>query len=150
MADTVAPEPHAAHHHSYPVAHIPMLAAMLGNRCPRCRKGKVFQYPALDYLHFSKINDHCPNCGLRYEPEPGFYQLAMYTSYANSVALVVICFFGVYWLLGNPSEWVYIGITIGLGIVLAPLNYRFSRLLALHLFAGHKYVGNNLNQDSPD
>ena len=115
---------------------------MLGNRCPRCREGKVFKYPALDYFHFREINDTCPNCGLHFEPEPGFYQLAMYTSYGNQVALLVICFFAVYNLLGNPSEWVYIGITIGLGFLLAPLNYRISRLMVLYWFGGHKYAGN--------
>ncbi len=136
-ADTVQ----AHHAHPYPVANTPKLVAMLDNRCPRCRKGKVFKYPAVDYFHFRKINENCPNCGLHFEPEPGFYQLAMYTSYANSVALLVVCFFAVYILLDNPNEWVYIGITIGMGVLLAPLNYRFSRLMVLHLFAGHRYAG---------
>jgi hypothetical protein len=41
--------------------------------------------------------------------------------------------------LGDPSEWVYIGTVIGIMILLAPLNYRYSRILYLHLFGGIKY-----------
>jgi uncharacterized protein (DUF983 family) len=130
------------HAHPYKVSQMPAIAAMLGNRCPRCREGKVFKYPALDYVHFREINDNCQNCGLHFEPEPGFYQLAMYASYGNQVALIVICFFAVYILMDNPSsEWVYIGITIGISFLLAPLNYRFSRLMVLYWFGGHRYAG---------
>ena len=84
------------------------------------------------------MNETCPHCGVRLEPEPGFYQGAMYVGYGFTVAVIVIV--GVLlFVLGDPSEWVYIGIIIGLMILLAPLNYRYSRIVYLTLFGGLKY-----------
>jgi hypothetical protein len=72
------------------------------------------------------------------EPEPGFYQGAMYVGYAFTVAVLVIMGIILYFL-GDPSEWVYIGVIIGIMVVLAPLNYRYSRIIYLFLFGGIKY-----------
>lgn len=81
------------------------------------------------------MNDECPQCHVRLEPEPGFYQGAMYVSYAFTVAFLVIISIILY-LLGDFSEWTYIAIIIGVMILLAPLNYRFSRIIFLYLFGG--------------
>lgn len=80
----------------------------------------------------------CPSCGVRLEPEPGFYQGAMYVGYAFTVAMLVIIGIILYFL-GDPSEWVYIGVIIGIMILLAPLNYRYSRIVYLYLFGGIEY-----------
>lgn len=84
------------------------------------------------------MNERCPGCNIRLEPEPGFYQGAMYVSYAFTVAFIVIIGLLLY-LAGHPSEWVYIGAVIGVMVLLIPLNYRYSRILYLHLFGGIKY-----------
>jgi uncharacterized protein (DUF983 family) len=114
------------------------LEALAKGKCPRCRKGKIFPHPTRNLRRFSIMNEHCPVCGVRLEPEPGFYQGAMYVSYAFTVALLVILGTSLY-LLGNPSEWTSIGIIIGIMLILAPLNYRYSRILFLYLFGGLKY-----------
>ena len=72
------------------------------------------------------------------EPEPGFYQGAMYVSYAFAVALIATIGVGLY-LIGDPPEWVYITAIIAITILLAPLNYRASRVIYLHLFGGIKF-----------
>jgi hypothetical protein len=84
------------------------------------------------------MNDFCPHCGLRLEPEPGFYQGAMYVSYGFTVAFIVVIGIILY-LLGDPSEWVYIGTVIGVMVLLIPLNYRYSRIVYLHFIGGIKY-----------
>ncbi|MBX2967134.1 MAG: DUF983 domain-containing protein [Cyclobacteriaceae bacterium] len=84
------------------------------------------------------MNEACPHCGVRLEPEPGFYQGAMYVSYGITVACITVVGLALYFLW-NPSEWMYVGITIGLMLVIAPLNYRFSRIIYLYLFGGIKY-----------
>lgn len=84
------------------------------------------------------MNEVCPHCGKRLEPEPGFYQGAMYVGYAFTVALILVVS-AILYLLGNPSEWVYIGTIIGVSILVAPLNYRYSRIVYLYAFGGIKY-----------
>ena len=98
----------------------------------------MFAYPATNLTRFNKMNEQCPHCGVRLEPEPGFYQGAMYFSYAFTIACMVIVGIILY-VLGDPSEWIYIGTVIAIMILVAPLNYRYSRILYLHLFGGITY-----------
>lgn len=84
------------------------------------------------------MNSTCPNCGVGLEPEPGFYQGAMYVGYAITIAVIIMVGLSLYYL-GDPSEWVYIGIVISLMFLIAPLNYRYSRILYLTFFGGIKY-----------
>ncbi|MBT1697498.1 DUF983 domain-containing protein [Fulvivirgaceae bacterium PWU4] len=115
-----------------------LAAALLQGKCPRCRQGDVFAYPATRLSKFTVMNTQCAHCELRFEPEPGFYQGAMYVSYAFTVAFIVIIGILLY-VLGDPSEWVYIGVVIGVMVLLIPLNYRYSRLLYLYFIGGIKY-----------
>lgn len=84
------------------------------------------------------MNARCPHCDVMLQPEPGFYQGAMYVSYAFAVALIVTIGIVLY-IAGDPPEWVYITAIIALTILLAPVNYRASRILYLHLFGGIKF-----------
>jgi hypothetical protein len=84
------------------------------------------------------MNDTCPHCGVRLEPEPGFYQGAMYVGYAFTVAIIVFIGITLY-VLSDPSEWVYIGTIIAVMGLAIPLNYRYSRIVYLFLFGGVKY-----------
>lgn len=86
------------------------------------------------------MNKTCPHCGVRLEPEPGFYQGAMYVGYGFTIGILVVISAILYFFLGDPSEWVYIGLTIGVMIVFAPVNYRYSRIVYLYLFGGIKYL----------
>lgn len=84
------------------------------------------------------MNETCPHCGVRLEPEPGFYQGAMYVSYAFTVAFIVVV--GVVLYFANvQNEWIYVGTTIAIMLLLAPWNYRVSRIIYLYSFGGLKY-----------
>ena len=51
--------------------------------CPVCKKGKMFRT-------YFQMNDHCPNCGVKYEREPGEYIVAMYINiFATSILFIV-------------------------------------------------------------
>ena len=80
----------------------PLLAALEG-KCPRCRKGDMFQYPLYKISKFHKVHDNCPHCGMQYEIEPGFFYGAMYVSYAPSVGIFLTTAFLVTMFLENPS-----------------------------------------------
>lgn len=111
------------------------LGALLHGKCPRCRQGDMFVYPLRRIGKFNVMHEHCPHCGVRLEPEPGFYQGAMYVGYGITIACI-IALSAILYLAGNPSEWAYIGTIIAFMIVVAPLNYRYSRIIYLYLFGG--------------
>jgi uncharacterized protein (DUF983 family) len=116
-----------------------LAGALLEGRCPRCREGKMFPYPATKLSKFNVMNKTCPHCGVRLEPEPGFYQGAMYIGYGFTVAVMVIVGLILYYFFDDPSEWVYIGVVVAIMILAAPLNYRYSRIVYLYSFGGIKY-----------
>ena len=115
------------------------MTALLEGKCPRCRQGDMFTYPASRILKFNVMNKECPVCGVRLEPEPGFYQGAMYVSYAFTIAFIIMISFILYFFAGDPSEWIYIGVVIAVMLILVPFNYRYSRILFLYMFGGIKY-----------
>lgn len=111
-------------------------AALLQGKCPRCRKGNIFKYRLGErFFHFNKMNETCPQCEVRLEPEPGFYQGAMYVGYGITMIIIILISIVLY-VAGHPSEWVYTGTVIAVMILLIPLNYRYSRILYLYLFGG--------------
>lgn len=99
----------------------------------------MFPYPAGNLAKFYKMHETCPHCGRRLEPEPGFYQGAMYVGYGFTVAVILVISLILYFLVDPASEWVYIGTVIGVMILLVPVNYRFSRIVYLYSFGGIKY-----------
>jgi len=111
---------------------------LLQGKCPRCHKGDIFTFPITSIIRFSTMNTACPVCGVRFEPEPGFYQGAMFVGYAISVVCIVILSLLLFFL-GNPGQWVYIGVISFFMLLLAPFNYRYSRILYLHFFGGIHY-----------
>lgn len=108
-------------------------------KCPKCRKGNVFQYPWVKVAKFSEMHKHCPECGVRFEVEPGFFFGAMYISYAFSVATFIICGLATYLLGNNPEVWVYVTVVIVVVLFTFPASFRYSRILMLHLFSGIHY-----------
>ena len=115
-----------------------LAVAVLLGKCPRCRQGDIFTHPITQLSKFNKMNETCPHCAVMLQPEPGFYQGAMYVGYGFTVAFIIIISLILY-LLGDPSEWVYIGTIILVAVLLAPLNYRYSRIIYLYLFGGIKF-----------
>jgi uncharacterized protein (DUF983 family) len=67
-----------------------LFPSLVSCKCPRCRKGRVFPYSAFNLFAFSKTNDNCPNCGLKFEHETGFFWAAMYISYAFSTIIMIV------------------------------------------------------------
>lgn len=113
--------------------------ALLQGKCPQCHTGDIFRYPlAKNFWKFNQMNTLCPKCGVRLEPEPGFYQGAMYVGYGITTAVIILISIVLY-ALGNYSEWIYIGIIVGVMLLLVPLNYRYSRIIYLYMLGGIKF-----------
>jgi uncharacterized protein (DUF983 family) len=112
--------------------------AIVQQKCPQCRNGKIFKYPAY-HLRFSKMNETCPNCGLHYEIEVGFFWGAMYISYGFTVIIGIIAAVAIYTWLKDPAVYIYLGILALIFVILSPLIFRYSRVLMLYLFGGLKF-----------
>ncbi len=115
--------------------------AMLEARCPRCREGKIFVYPWWQVGKFSRMHEHCPHCGMRYEVEPGLFFGAMFISYAISVGIMIGIGVLSFVVFRDPDNiWLYYVIPItGVSLVAVPFNFRISRVLMLYLFSGVTY-----------
>lgn len=111
-----------------------MLSNMLGQRCPRCRYGKLFTVSnPYNFKRMGDMPDHCPACGQPYELEPGFYFGATYVSYALNVAWLVPTF--LLMRFGIGLEYKYFVMTMfALLPILVPLIFRLSRSIWLHFF----------------
>ncbi len=121
------------------------LVSVLDNRCPRCRRGKLFTssnpYKLKSVL---KMNKACPVCGQPTEIEVGFYYGTAYVSYALTVAFCITTF--VVW-------WILIGFSVKDGdyrllwwgimnavllIALQPFFMRLSRTMWLSWFVKYE------------
>lgn len=73
-------------------------------KCPRCRKGDMFQDKNPWHLkNTMKMNKECPVCAQPFNIEVGFYYGASYVAYALTIALSVATFI---------AWWVIIGFSL--------------------------------------
>ncbi|WP_313189623.1 DUF983 domain-containing protein [Sphingobacterium sp.] len=78
--------------------------------------------------------ERCPACELKFEKEPGYFYVAMYVSYALSVAELVTACVLTYFLSGNlESPWLYVIVALAVTLIMAPFNNRYSRIILLYL-----------------
>jgi len=104
--------------------------ALLTGKCPRCCRGRIFK-PVWGRTIMS-MNPDCPNCGLHFEREPGYFVGAMYVSYTIGVALVLPVALVLILLAG----WGVVPVTIIAileTLVLMPLAFRWARVFWLHM-----------------
>ncbi len=115
--------------------------SVLGNKCPRCREGKIFKSGNaydLKESRYIKMNDKCPVCGQPTEIEVGFYYGTGYVSYAITIGLSVATFIAWWVLIGFSIQDNRIFYWLGLNslslVVLQPVIMRFSRSIWLSWF----------------
>jgi hypothetical protein len=84
------------------------------------------------------MNETCPHCGVRLEPEPGFYQGAMYVSYANTVILLALVSALLY-ILGDFSVMGLYRYRYQCDTFACTVEFPFFRLVYLYLFGGIRY-----------
>lgn len=112
------------------------LSFIIKEKCPRCGEGDLFQHK--QYLPISKkafeMHKYCPNCGVKYEKEPGFFYGAMFVSYALNIALFVACLI-VYLLFFQKYGWLALGIAyLVLAILSTAVLFRYSRAIWVNAY----------------
>lgn len=115
---------------------LPKLQAMVQCKCPVCTKGDMFKTKATDLKHFNELNPKCKVCGFAFMPEPGFYQISLYMTYAINVAIFVIFGVAAVWLLEDPSIWAFAAFITIPAILAVPWNLRYSKVIMLYIFGG--------------
>ena len=91
-------------------------------RCPYCGQGR--QFSGLRMLQ------QCPNCGLKYEREPGFFLGSIYFNYGLTALVVVIAYPILLFNRIVPESWLLLGAFVF--VVLFPvLFFRHARSLWL-------------------
>ena len=106
------------------------LRGVLAKRCPICLRGAMFDC-------FMSMRDACPVCGHSFTPEPGFFQGAMFISYAVGVAeLVVVSIIAYVFLSPHTGVVLALGAAGVVHLLLVPQLFEYSRVIWAHLFAG--------------
>lgn len=116
-----------------------LLLSVLQNKCPRCRRGKLYRKSnPYDLRNFMKMYERCPLCGQPLDMEPGFYYGTNMVSYTLAVLLSAVSFFAWWILIGFSFQdsrffW-WMGINALLLVVLQPPLMRLSRTIWLAFF----------------
>ena len=98
--------------------------------CPRCRTGKI--YCTSIFRIFPRMNARCPECGLKFEREQGYFLGAMYFSYAiGTVAIALLAL--VVWAIFRWDLPESVGAGFLLFLPAASLVTFFSRVLWIYL-----------------
>jgi len=110
------------------------LSTALKEKCPRCAEGDLYVYT--NHLPFSKkpfqMKKYCPECGLKYEKEVGYFYGSMFVSYALNVALFVAILLIYLFLFREHYGWEYFAVVYLLAtFLLTGVIFRWSRSLWL-------------------
>lgn len=114
-------------------------------KCPRCRKGDLYKTP----MELSKplaMHDNCSVCKQPYEPEPHFYQGAMFIGYGIAIwAYVLPGLFFVFVLKWSFNTAIAIMLLQFAVMILWIL--RFSRSMWLHFMVKYDPRTASLTED---
>lgn len=106
------------------------IKGILISRCPRCRKGAIFTSDLVGLA--GGMNDNCPNCGLRFLRESGYFLGAMYVSYGLGVLTILPVAVVMAVVLHWPLAIVLI-LSLLQTVISVPLFLRYSRVLWLYM-----------------
>lgn len=127
----------------------PVWPAIIHAKCPRCRRGCLFAN-SMYGLHWQVMLKNCSHCGLTYEVEPGYFYVAMLVSYAMNVAEMISLAISIFMLTGSENPWVYTIVILSFAFILAPFNFRFSRVILLHWLTPGLNYQPELSADKPE
>lgn len=109
------------------------LYSILYLKCPRCNSGNLFSNEKLYRRKgFFDMPERCSHCGLKYQPEPGFFYGAMFVSYGLSILITGLVWF-ILTLFGFDFMAVIWASVITL-LISMPLVFRLSRAIWINLF----------------
>ncbi len=97
--------------------------AILRQRCPVCLKGQVF-------TSLLGMHSHCPQCGIKYERESGFFLNSMFIGY--SIGFLILAPTAVLLYLWDVSILIFSLAIIVETVLIWPLVFRYARIIWMH------------------
>lgn len=123
-----------------------MWPAIVHAKCPYCRRGNMFVNEMYS-LHGQQPFKNCQYCGRSMEREPGYYYVAMFVSYAMNIAEMITLAVLIFFLTGSQNPLTYV-ISLSLStVLLAPFNFRYSRVILLHWLTPGLHYDPDLSKD---
>jgi len=122
-----------------------MLGHGLRLRCPRCGIGRLYDKPF-------RMNEHCADCGLKFEREQGYFVGAIYINYAATIAIAVPGFFLLDAFAGIDINQ-QLAVWIPFAVIFPLLFFHHSRSLWLvldHIFNPEKQLFSVPPKKTPD
>jgi hypothetical protein len=118
------------------------LWSILTMKCPRCRRGEMFTHPnaykKLSLKYIFDMPEHCPECGQKFDLEPGFWYGTGYVSYGLTVAISIATFVAWWVLIGlsikDSGIFWWLGLNAFLLVILQPWIMRLSRVIYMRFF----------------
>lgn len=116
-----------------------LIGSILSNKCPRCRRGRLFkQQNPYQLRGLMRMHEHCLVCGQTTDMEPGFYYGTSYVSYALGIAFSVATLIAWWVFIGfsfqdNRFFW-WMGTNAVALVLLQPPLMRLSRTIWLSFF----------------
>lgn len=98
--------------------------AMLGQKCPKCSKGKMF-------FGILKMHSHCPDCGFKFERQEGYFTSAIFIGnflYALVVAPTLMIMTAV-----DAPVWKIATVLGSFSLIAIPVIFRYARAIWLHV-----------------
>ena len=89
-----------------------------------------------------RMNDRCPQCGLRFEREHGYFTGAMIVSYMLAIPALALLSIAVLWATRWRVEWALLAADV-LFLAFVPLIFRYSRILWMYFDRAVDPDGNN-------
>ncbi len=99
------------------------LLAILLLRCPVCLEGRTFR--SLLTMH-----KHCPQCGILYEREHGYFLNSMFFAYV--LGFLIIAPLALYLYVRGVSTLWFLVIVSATLLLLWPIIFRYSRVMWMH------------------
>lgn len=103
-------------------------------KCPRCQEGAFFE----GSFFRGTPKKECPNCKLKYEKEPGFFQGSYYVTYSIGVATIVTVSVAMLVLFPNASFNAMMYTVLGTLILLTPFIYPLSKIIWANFFTAYE------------
>jgi uncharacterized protein (DUF983 family) len=92
--------------------------------CPVCGRGPLFR-------GLLSMHETCPQCGAKFEREPGFFLGSIYINYGITAVATLVGYLAMMFSNVPKEEWQRFAILISVAIILPLLLHRHARSLWL-------------------